>query len=476
MPGRPNGSSRVFAWSLGLSVVFHALLTVPAGAILLLNEYPSLARLVLGDERRHAAKHPDPQQPAADPEQDQHSVHVAPPIKEVRLGIDESASDSIVWMGFAEQTPHSAPKSEVDQSAMTTQRVGAPVEPGASSPPTPATSSVPPAPADAPPPIDDGAPEPARVQENQPSATSQQAENPAPTTPAAPAPETPDQPPHSPHSTSANAPTPPPAPEGDADEHAPRPSEGNTPDAPTPATSDDAADGTTPEDKPDTTSPIDFIPADDPAASVAERVEAIRAAASASPPPARPALTAPPGIDPGAVQAALSSSSASALRAALTAINPPAAMLGDLARALAHPAVAATPASPAAGGQPVDPGDPGIRNDKEADASSTVLTAEYRNGKVLAGEGLDIKTVRPNFSRYTRVTAAPSNPVVEIWFDRTGVVRNVELKQSSGYRDVDEPVKNAVWAWTARGKVLRELASKRPDGIVKIEITLLLRG
>lgn len=133
------------------------------------------------------------------------------------------------------------------------------------------------------------------------------------------------------------------------------------------------------------------------------------------------------------------------------------------------------PAAPPSGAS-VRSGDPAIENDKDSDASSIVKAADYRNGKVQAGEGLDIKTLRPEFSKYTKVTAVPRNPIVEIWFDRTGKAVNVELLQSSGYKDVDQPVLNAVWGWTAKGKVLDELPKRKPRAVVKLQITMLLRS
>ncbi|MBC7770923.1 MAG: hypothetical protein H7210_00375 [Pyrinomonadaceae bacterium] len=136
---------------------------------------------------------------------------------------------------------------------------------------------------------------------------------------------------------------------------------------------------------------------------------------------------------------------------------------------------AAQPPTPPSGAT-VRSGEPAIENDKDADASSVVKKAEYRNGKVQAGEGLDIKTLRPEFSKYTKVTAVPRNPIVEIWFDRTGKVVNVELIQSSGYKDVDQPVQNALWGWTAKGKVLDELPKRNPRAVVKLQLTMLLRS
>jgi TonB family protein len=123
---------------------------------------------------------------------------------------------------------------------------------------------------------------------------------------------------------------------------------------------------------------------------------------------------------------------------------------------------------------PAPAGEPGERADKEAIATSIKQAVEYRNGRVLAGQGLDIRTVRPEFSTYTQLTALPRIPVVEITFDTAGRVKNVRLIQSSGYKDVDEPILNAVWAWTAKGKQLEMLARDNPRALLKISVRMLL--
>jgi TonB family protein len=70
---------------------------------------------------------------------------------------------------------------------------------------------------------------------------------------------------------------------------------------------------------------------------------------------------------------------------------------------------------------------------------------------------LEITTRRPQFSKVTRVVAYPDNPVLEAKFVRDGTVRSVRILKSSGFPDVDQPVIDAVFAWTAKGEALRKL-------------------
>lgn len=112
---------------------------------------------------------------------------------------------------------------------------------------------------------------------------------------------------------------------------------------------------------------------------------------------------------------------------------------------------------------------PAIESDKQSDATSTQETVEIDPGRNAAAQGLDIVTRRPYFTRLTRVTARPSNPLVRITFNRQGRVSRVEMVESSGNEDVDGPVINACYQWTARGRALSEL----PEG--KVGKTLTVR-
>lgn len=112
--------------------------------------------------------------------------------------------------------------------------------------------------------------------------------------------------------------------------------------------------------------------------------------------------------------------------------------------------------------------------DRESDAASPRRTAVYRNGRVNAGEGLEIKTVRPQFSRLALAFASPRAAVVEMFFDRDGIVRRVTILRSTGFpQEIDEPIKNAVFNWRASGRLVRELPNV-PDAGVTVRIEFLM--
>jgi hypothetical protein len=117
----------------------------------------------------------------------------------------------------------------------------------------------------------------------------------------------------------------------------------------------------------------------------------------------------------------------------------------------------------------------GEKSEKEADASSTTKAVEIRPGHPAAAQGLDITTKRPNFTRLTRVTAYPGNPLLKVTFNAQGIVTKVILLESSGVPDVDEPVINAIYEWKAKGKALAELTSADPDSGITFNVRILLR-
>lgn len=168
--------------------------------------------------------------------------------------------------------------------------------------------------------------------------------------------------------------------------------------------------------------------------------------------------------------------------------------VGDLARAIkaapseeaAEPReVAAGPAarpSPPTQGQPGSPGEPGIITDKEAAAAALKAAVTVVPGQVVAAEGLEISTRRPRWSRTTVMTRRPGNPVVWMTFGRDGRVRQAgffrdgEREYRTGFPDVDEPLMNAVYQWTARGKALQDLPADRSDAGITVQIRVLLAG
>ena len=99
----------------------------------------------------------------------------------------------------------------------------------------------------------------------------------------------------------------------------------------------------------------------------------------------------------------------------------------------------------------------GILSDREATAAAIKNAVNVTTwGRPLVAKGLKIRTVRPRLSKYTEITARGA-PVIRILFDRTGKAREVLVLQSSGNKDVDRPVVDAAYQWTAEGKELASL-------------------
>lgn len=137
-----------------------------------------------------------------------------------------------------------------------------------------------------------------------------------------------------------------------------------------------------------------------------------------------------------------------------------------------------TPQAPPAPVQPGgDPGQIGLASDAESDASSIKEAIEYRLGKPLAGKGLKIRTLRPNWSVTTRLTASPRNPVVRVVFGRDGRVLEAKFVagQETGYPDVDAPILHAVYRWTASGEALTKLPATDPRAGVTMTFRMILR-
>ena len=150
------------------------------------------------------------------------------------------------------------------------------------------------------------------------------------------------------------------------------------------------------------------------------------------------------------------------------------------------PATPPSPAAPDATAKPAAPGAepgtggsptarPGDASNREADATSTVRrSGTYRNGRIDVGQGLEIRTARPNLTLLARASTAPRAPLAEVYFDRTGTVVDVKLVESSGYPvEIDEPVRTALYRWRARGATLDELPDS-PDARVVINIRVFL--
>jgi hypothetical protein len=115
------------------------------------------------------------------------------------------------------------------------------------------------------------------------------------------------------------------------------------------------------------------------------------------------------------------------------------------------------------------------KSDKESDAASLEEAVNVRPGRPAAARGLDIITRRPVFTTLTTLTTWPENPVVRLTFNRRGRVSKVEWIRRSGYPSVDEPVLNALYAWTARGQAINDLSEDDADAGVSVVVRVILR-
>ncbi|MBM4109493.1 MAG: hypothetical protein FJ255_11920 [Phycisphaerae bacterium] len=100
---------------------------------------------------------------------------------------------------------------------------------------------------------------------------------------------------------------------------------------------------------------------------------------------------------------------------------------------------------------------PGLLDPRESDAVSATLIPDAVPGRPLAAHGLRITTVRPRWPISTRLTRDPANPTVRVSFSRAGRVINVEFVRPTGFEDVDEPLRTALYKWTATGAPLAAL-------------------
>ncbi len=126
---------------------------------------------------------------------------------------------------------------------------------------------------------------------------------------------------------------------------------------------------------------------------------------------------------------------------------------------------------------PAKSGQEGQKAQREADAAAVNPVRRQDLGRPLAAEGLSIRTVRPNFSNVTLATARPRNPVFQIDFRRNGKPIRVSTIKSSGYEQVDESVRIALFAWRASGEALLQLPDPEdPDNpaYVSIKLEILL--
>ena len=73
------------------------------------------------------------------------------------------------------------------------------------------------------------------------------------------------------------------------------------------------------------------------------------------------------------------------------------------------------------------------------------------------------------------IVASPKDAVVHVTFGRSGKVIRAEFaKEGTGYADVDGPLLDAIYRWTARGVMLERIPSGDPHTGLTFEIECLM--
>lgn len=211
------------------------------------------------------------------------------------------------------------------------------------------------------------------------------------------------------------------------------------------------------------------------------------------PPPPVDALVLPDGAMVGPVEVRDDALLPAALPIGVAPNNPPPA--GAEPKVMPEPALPAAPgmtATPAMSAMPAVPeapqgapgsagsakATPGNKSDREADAASKKGPIDVRPGKPAAGQGLEIQTVRPRWSITVQLTSVPKNPRVRIVFGPDGKVKNAAflVGQDTGSTEVDGPLLDAIYRWTAKGKAIDQLPKNDPKAGVPLIMRIVLRG
>jgi hypothetical protein len=398
-----------------------------------------------------AAAIPAPASTAQQPQQ----LEPPPPIPEeevIRLGTDDGVGITDNMLGSAQATPHSAMQGSVDQPALS-------LAPGA---PGPTGDQAAQPSADAAEAGEGGADGQNGGNTQEQPATAQQPPPPEPAPPQEPQPVAPAPQPQTPAEVVQAETTPP----------EPQPAEPSPPAPAAPAIAPEAAAITPPREAPAPTSPESVFSPDNQAPAPQDQPDNVFALpqpqpvividefgeqaappapgpdAAVPPPPSEPPAPEPeptpaqPAADPLREQAKISLTPLAPVAPATPAVSSPA------------PGAAGSPA--ATGG---DSRLPGVTSDAESIAVSTQPMLEFKPGTPLTGKGIRIRTVVPRFSTTTQLTAVPRNPIIVIRFNRAGRVVKAEFEnnQGTGYRDVDEPLLDAVYRWTAVGEQLSRI-------------------
>lgn len=399
---------------------------------------------------------PEPVVPPVEPE-----VKPPPPVfpEGPRLGIDDSPIESDNWQGFKEETAHTGPLASTDQSALA-------LAPGAGGRPSVGSKGAVEAAAIPAPPVPMELPKPEAKSE--PVTEEAVVPEVAKPEPAREPTEAVEKEPQETEIVEAPKPV-----EGPVDpvveEVVETPATGKEPSvAPIENPEGDMAEGTKPVEEP---SPVSEVPAGEvEKEALPEQVEKVEEGETEAPVEKR-------GEDEIAEEEVLpqrvEAMPPPPTPAPVIPVIPEVKVAETVADSLApNPQRASAPSPESAASVGGDGA--GEASDRESDASSRVPDFSVKPGKVMAGVGIQVKTVRPRWSTTTRLTVSPKNPVIEVMFGSDGRVAKARFLKGrkTGYKEVDGPLLDSVYRWTATGKKLEEATG--PDGTVSFVIKMIL--
>ena len=115
--------------------------------------------------------------------------------------------------------------------------------------------------------------------------------------------------------------------------------------------------------------------------------------------------------------------------------------------------------------------------DRDADPTSIINVPEenWKLGRPLAAQGLELRPQRPTFTILTLLTAAPCNPLCEIVFRRDGRPISARLIDTSCDPRTDEAILSSLYRWRASGQLLRDMRGEQTHS-VRIRILLTRRS
>ena len=117
---------------------------------------------------------------------------------------------------------------------------------------------------------------------------------------------------------------------------------------------------------------------------------------------------------------------------------------------LAVPTSPAASATGGAAGAPIPAADPAADTGLESDPFAKTPGVEFRNGKVEARSGRQVKPVRPRLTEASRrdlLSLQFPTVLLKVRIDDTGKVQDVKVLRGSGSEAIDMPVYRAMWQW-----------------------------